>query len=63
MIQQKNIMSKILVYIQLMLFFHTMSFLLSYQVKLFGIVLNRTTHEAKKSGHWNTVYVICKHLV
>ena len=50
MIQQKN-MSKILVYIQLMLFFHTMWFLLPYQVKLFGIVLNRTTHEAKKSSH------------
>ena len=34
MIQQKNIMSKILVYIKLMLFFQTISFLLPYQVKL-----------------------------
>ena len=32
MIQQKNIMSKILVYIKL--FFQTISFLLPYQVKL-----------------------------
>ena len=36
MIQQKNIMLKILVYInfKLMLFFQTISFLLPYQVKL-----------------------------
>ena len=34
MIQQKDIMSKILVYIKLMLFFKTLSFLLPYQVKL-----------------------------
>ena len=34
MIQQENIMSKILVYIKLMLFFQTISFLLPYQVKL-----------------------------